>query len=195
MGYLFVNGLNVNRSRELKQILGQVASRFHVQIEQDEIFVLAEPKSLGLSMHLLLNAIQDVSYLIYKKVRRAPVSFYDEVEKFLIANDVRYDPRYSLQGKAYVHTFRFHLNHRGHTLVEPLTATSPHAALVWAERLALWWIDIREFHPEYKKLTVLDDTKNRESFWEGRPTNVLHEYSDTVIAWSKKERLLEAVGV
>jgi hypothetical protein len=194
INYLFVHGLNVSRSRELKRLLSQIASRFNVQIESDEIFKLTDFDSLGESVSSMLNALQDVSYLIYKKVRRGPVSFYDEVEKFLISHEVRYDPQFPVQGKSYVHNFRFHLDDRKHILIEPLTATTPHAALVRAERLALWWIDISNLHPLYRKVAVLDDIGKRETVWHGRPNSVLEQYSDIVILWSKKERLVKTVS-
>lgn len=194
IGYLFVHGLNVSRSRELGRLLTQIASRFSIQIENEEIFKLTDFSSLGESMCSMLSAIQDVSYLIYKKVRRGPVSFYEEIEKFLISHEVRYDPQFPVQGKSYIHNFRFHLNDRKHILVEPLTATSPHAALVRAERLALWWIDIRDLQPQYRKIAVLDDIGKREQLWYGRPSSVLQQYSDAVVLWSKKEWLVETIS-
>lgn len=194
VAYLFVHGLNVSRSRELRRLLTQIASRFNVQIESDEIFKLTDIDSLGESMNSMLNAIQDVSYLIYKKVRRGPVSFYEEVEKFLIGHEIRYDPQFPVQGKSYVHNFRFHLDDRKHILIEPLTATSPHAALVRAERLAFWWTDIGGLHPQYRKVAVLDDIGKREPLWHGRPSSVLEQYSGAVILWSKKQRLFETVS-
>jgi hypothetical protein len=142
----------------------------------------------------MLNAIQDVSYLIYKKVRRGPVSFYEEVEKFLIGHEVRYDPQFSVQGKAYRHNFRFHLDDRKHILIEPLTATSPHAAVIKAGRLVYWWVDIAAVSPRYRKVAVLDDTGKREGFWHGEPISALEAYSDAVVLWSKKERLVETIS-
>jgi hypothetical protein len=194
IAYLFVQGLNVGRSRELRRLLTQIAGRFSIQIEREEIFKLTDFSSLGESMCSMLNAIQDVSYLIYKKVRRGPVSFYEEVEKFLIGHEVRYDPQFPVQGKSYTHNFRFHLNDRKNILIEPLTATTPHAALDKAERLAFRWIDIGDLQPRYQKVAILDDVGKREPIWHGRPSAVLELYSDVVVLWSKKERLVETVS-
>jgi hypothetical protein len=193
IAYLFIHGLNVGRSRGLKRLLTQIADRFDVRIERNEIFKLADLDSLGEAIYSILNAVQDVSYLIYKKVRRGPVSFFEEVEKFLIINEVRYDPQFPVQGKSYVHNFRFHLNDRKHMLVEPLTATSPHAALVRAERLAFWWMDIGDLQPQYRKVVVLDDEGKREPVWHERPRSVLEQYSDVVVLWSHRERLLGVI--
>jgi hypothetical protein len=194
IAFLNVHGLNVNRSRDVRRALVTIKKRFNIEIENDEIYTLAQPDSIGESIDFLLNAIQDASYLIYKKVRRGPVSFYDEVEKYLIQNEIRYDPQFPIQGKAAIHTFRFHLNDRRRMLVEPLTATSPPAALDRAERLAFRWVDISFAHPEYHKTAVIDNTGKRESIWEGKPINTLEKYSDTLVLWSKKDQLLRAIA-
>jgi hypothetical protein len=98
------------------------------------------------------------------------------------------------QGKTYSHTFRFHVNDTGHTLIEPLTATTSNAALAKAERLAFRWGDIQALWPEYRKVTVLDDIENKAELWIGKPSDALQGYSDEVIRWSRKERLIEVLS-
>lgn len=193
ISYLFIQGLNIRRSRELRRLINNIAARFNVDIQKDEIFKESDVESLDSSMESMINAMQDVSYLIYKKLKRGPVSFYDEVEKFLMSNEVRYDPQYQVSGRSYTHKFRFHMNEDRRMLFEPLTATSHHVALVRAERLAFWWVDIREVHPEYRKIALLDDIEKKESFWFGKPRDVLEEYSDKVVVWSNKQDVLETV--
>ncbi len=193
-GYLFINGLLINKSREFKRTIKQIAGRFNVQIENDEIFKLADIASLGESLNNVICAVQDVSYLIYKKMLRSPTSFPDEVEKFLIGSKVSYDPNFTVQGKSYLHTVRLHLNGDRHMLMEPLSATSAHVALVKAERLAFWWTDIKKVEPKYRTVSVIDNVGKRDPFWVGKPFNVLEEYSDHVALWSKKDQLLELVS-
>lgn len=193
IAFLETHGLNINRSRDMKRQLVSIQRRFNVNIENDEIYITTNMDSLGESIDALVNTIQDVSYLIYKKIRRGVVSFYDEVEKFLIKNEVRYDPQFPVQGASSLHAFRFHLNGTRNKLLEPLTATSPHSALDRAQKLAFRWVDVRDIRPVFNKVAVLDNTAKRESIWEGTPTNILKEYSDKVVLWSNQEELLNTV--
>lgn len=160
--------------------------------DEEVIYMIVKPKCKLVGTDGNVFA-QDINYLIYKKVRRGPVSFYDEVEKYLIKNEIRYDPQFPVQGEASLHTFRFHVNSNRNMLVEPLTATSPHSALDRAERLAFRWVDIRSMHPAYNKVAVLDNTGKRESIWTGKPVTTLEKYSDKVVFWSNKEKLLENI--
>ena len=192
--YLFVNGLNIERSRDLKRNINRISERFGVEIVEGEIFRISDPLSLGATMQSVLSTIQDISYLIYKKQKRGPTTFDEQVEKFLIGHEIRYDPRFEVRGKAYGHTFRFHVNDTGHKLIHPLTATTSNAALAKAERLAFRWGDIQALWPEYRKVAVLDDIEKKAELWVGKPLHALQSYSDEVIQWSSKERLLEVLS-
>jgi len=188
--YLFVNGLNISRSKELQRQIRRITKRFGVDLSGDEFVRLVNFGELGDAIHSFLGAVQEASYLIYRKVRRPPVTFDEQVEKFLIANDVAYDTEFKLQGKTREHIFRFYINERHQMLAEPLTATSYHAALVKAERLAYRWIDIRDLWPVHQKVAVIDDLDKRSEFWVGNPLNILLEYSNHVIRWSQNEELM-----
>jgi len=191
--YLFVNGLNVSRSRELGRIVRHISGRFGVEFIEDEITKTANPNELGPAVYSVLGVVQEVSYLIYKKQRRPPTTFDEEVEKFLIANTVSYDAAFKVRGKSRENTFKFYINSQHQMLLEPLTATSPHAALVKAERLAFRWVDIRELWPAYRKVAVIDDVGVRSGFWSEQPLGILTEYSNMVIKWSQNEKLMRSL--
>jgi hypothetical protein len=192
--YLFVNGLSVWRSREIGRMLKHIGERWGINVSHDEISKTTDLENLGSAMYSILGAVQDASYLIYKKQHKTPVTFDDEVEKFLIGHEIRYDAHFRVTGKSRERNFRFHVNGNGHALIHPLTATSPHSAMVKAERLALWWVDIRDLKPRYHKIAVIDDVGSKKELWEADTIRELKEYSDDVVLWSNNESLSEAVS-
>jgi len=192
--YLFVNGLNVSRSKELQRRVRHISRRFGVELSGDEVVKVVTANELGHAVYSVISAVQEISYLIYKKLRRPPPTFDEEVEKFLISNNVAYDPEFRLRGRSREHTFRFHINEQHQMLLEPVTATSSHAALVKAERLAFRWVDVREIYPTYRKVAVIDDIEVKAQFWIDHPLNILHQYSDRVIRWSQKEELKDTLS-
>lgn len=194
LDYLFVNGLNVGRSKELQRRVGHIAKRFGVELHGEEVIRMSVPNELGRAIYSFVGAVQEISYLIYRKLRRPPPTFDEEVEKFLIANNVSYDPDFKLQGKSRENTFRFHINKQHQMLLEPVTATSYHAALVKAERLAFRWVDIRDLWPIYRKVAIIDDIEVKSQLWVDHPLKILAEYSNLVIKWSQNQRLIEALS-
>jgi hypothetical protein len=192
--YLFVNGLSVWRSREISRMLKHIQERWGVQVSHDEISRTTDMENIGSAMYSILGAIQDVSYLIYKKQHKVPVTFDDEVEKYLIGHEIRYDTNFRVAGKTRERNFKFHINGTGHALIHPLSATSPHSAIVKAERLAFWWVDIRDLLPEYYKIAIIDDVGSKKEFWETETVKELKEYSDELVQWSDCEYLIEALS-
>ena len=82
IGYLWVSGLNIRR-RGMRKIFGEIASRYGVEVSNDEISKLSSRETIGQDIDKMLRAVQDVSYLIYKREFRGVATFDEEVEKFI----------------------------------------------------------------------------------------------------------------
>jgi hypothetical protein len=189
IAFLNLSGVNVARSSELKRILAQTARKFTVEIQEDDISAYATDEALGKTLKNVIDAVNDVAYLVYKRQRRPPTAFDDRVEKVLISHDFPYEPNFPVQGKTELHRFRFYVDGRFQALIEPLSATSPTSALAKAERLAFRWLDIGEARQEFRRLAVLDDDGPKSSLWSGKPLEVLSGYADGVVLWSGIEQL------
>jgi hypothetical protein len=189
IAFLNLSGVNVSRSPEVKRILAQTAKRFSVEIGQDDISVFVREGDLAQAFQHMVEAVNGVAHLVYKRQRRPPTAFDDKVEKILISNGYGYEPDFPVQGRTELHRFRFYLNGRYRALIDPLSATSATAALAKAERQAFRWVDINGVGADYTKLVILDNEGPRHQFWDGRPTEVLSGYSDGVVLWSAIDQL------
>jgi len=191
--YLALEGLNIHRSREARRCLDQTARRFNVEIVDDEIRAIAAPDTLGETFERVVQAAQDVAYLVYRRLRRPAPTFDEKVERVLIGEGIKYDPEFRVEGVARTHTFRFYVDSEKNALLQPLSATSPHSALVKAERLAFSWFDIRDPWPNYRKIAVVDDEKGKERLWSPDALTTLETYSDLVIRWTRYDELVPAL--
>ena len=189
LAYLNLSGVNISRSPEVKRTLAQIGKRFRVEIAEDDISAFASDDALGPALENVINAVVDAAYLVYKRRRHPPVSFDERVEKLLISEGFTYDSTFPVRGKTEVHRFRFHVNSRSNSLIEPLTATSGNSALAKAERLAFRWLDIVSAEIPYQKIVIVDDEGPKTTIWTGRPIEVLSGYSDAVILWSGVSQL------
>jgi len=189
LAFLNLTGVNVSRSLDAKRVVAQTAKRFGVEIAEDDISVYATQNELGPALKGMIDAVNDISHLVYKRQRRPPLSFDDKVEKVLISNAFGYEPNFPVQGRTELHRFRFYVNGRFHALVEPVSATSAASAHAKAERLAFRWLDIGGTGSEFRKLAILDDEGPRGTLWRGRPIEVLSGYADGVVLWSQIEQL------
>ena len=189
LAFLNLTGVNVSRSLDARRVIAQTAKRFRVEIGEDDISTYASEKQLGQALKGMIDAVNDVSHLVYKRQRRPPLSFDDKVEKVLISNGIQYEPNFPVQGRAETHRFRFYVNGRYRALIEPLTATSPGSAHAKAQRLAFRWVDVGEANVDMRKLAVIDDEGVRETVWRGRPLEVLSGYGDGVVLWSQIDQL------
>ena len=188
--YLFVNGLDPERSRAIQRQIKQIAARFSVTWSAGELFNECDLNEVGPSFWRVLNAVQEASSLIHKRMHKLQPTFDEQVEKELIAHELPYESNFEVPGKSRVHRFRFYLNDQRNSLVEPITATSPNAAQGKAERLAFQWVDGSEKAGRpYRKIAVVDDV-SESSIWTQDVLSILKTYSDYVVFWTNRSQLL-----
>lgn len=183
--YLFVNGLDPDRSRIVRERIRQIAARFLVTWSGGELFRESTVEGVAESFWKVLEAAREVGTLIYKKAHRAPRTFDEEVEKELIAHEFAYDSDFEVPGKSTVHRIRFYLKGNRNILIQPLTATSPHVARAKAKQLAFDWVDIEEGGGRYRKIAVVDNVKD-PALWAEDAVSILETYSDNVVLWANK---------
>lgn len=192
LNMLFVNGLSVETNRDLQKQVSQIAKNHGAELNGSEISVIASENDLGEASHKLLNAIQAIGHVLYKRRSVAFNAFEDEVEKILIVNEVKYDYNYSIQGHANTHKIKFHINSNRNVLIEPLTAGTYSSARNKAIKVAYKWLDIREVNQYLRFVTVIDDRdKKWENVWsdeEARKTIFTH--SNEVIRWTTEQQKL-----
>ncbi len=194
---LFVNGVTVESNKALVHQVKLTADIYDVQFAESEMFVVSSYEQLGTAVQRLANAVQAVSYLVYKRSHRTRFRFEDEIEQFLIGHRVTYEPKYSIQGQANNHQIPFYINSSRNVLLEPISATTLTSARRKAKLTAYKWMDLRpRYGQQYKYTVVINDQELRQKkLWaDGEARNTLSTYSTSVFDWSSdRVKLLEIV--
>ncbi len=196
LNMLFVNGLSINNKSALWKQALNIARSHNVMLDLEGISVIATEDKLGEFSNNLLNAIQSIGYLLYKRKHLSTTTFNDEVEKTLITNDVKYDYNFIVSGKANTHRVKFFLNSGKNILLESISASTQQSARNKAKSLAYKWVDIRRINSIYQFITVVDDRKEKwEKFWSDEEAKTpIFTYSDVVIKWEEdQEKFIELV--
>ena len=196
IGNLFVSGLKI--TKDLQAEIANIATSHGVHFANSTMSVGATDASAGDAFQRLLNAVQAVTYLIYKRSHVHRPTFGDQVEEFLLENRVSYSPNYFVQGKGDKHTIPYYINGNRNIMLEPVTANTASSARNQATRIGYQWLDMRAAHVQGNYTVIIDDRGERwGNTWENaQALHSLSTSSDTVIRWeAERPRLLSLLGV
>ncbi len=191
---LFLNGLTLETNRDMLKEIEQIARNHGVELNKSDISVIATEENLGEASQSLLNAIQAIGHILYKRRNISHITFDDEVEKLLIENEVKYDLNFVVRGEANTHKIKFHVNSNRNALIETVTAVTYQSARNKAIKIAYKWLDIRQINQTLKFITVIDDREQKwENVWgDDEARNTIFTHSDEVIRWvAEKPKLLD----
>jgi len=192
LDYLYSIGLRMN-TEEFKRTLSLIARQNNIELSREELFILTEKEKIGESLYKLINAIFTVCCLSYRKRLTIPRFKQKGIETivrdFLKKEGIHFIEDYTVEGKLIPHAFRFYVNERKPTLIQPLSPKDEEDALNEAMILGFEWIDIMERHPYYERVVIIDDLGKKEAFWDDRALKVLEAYSAFVGRASNLEEL------
>lgn len=186
LNMLFLNGLTIEKNKELYKEAKRIALSHGVELNDSEISTIATSDNLGEASQNILSAIQAIAYLIYKRRNIEHATFDDEVEKLLISNEVRYDYNPTIRGKANNHKVKFHVNSNKNLLVEPVSAATVQGARSKAKLIAYKWLDIRQVNTVLKFVSIIDDREQKwDTLWtDNEARSAIYTHSDEVIRWT-----------
>lgn len=194
LGQLFVNGLDVYDNKSLLDTVQTIAHLHGIHFENYALYVETDSEHIGEAVRNVCNAVQAVSYLIFKRSHRAPTRFSETVENYLAFHRVKYEPNHRLQGKTTSHRIPIYVNSGRNFLIYPLTARNINSARQKAKSVAFVWTDLyKRYADQYRYTVVLDDEKSQAaSIWgDTEVEGILHEYSTHVFSWrDEKEQLI-----
>lgn len=196
LNMLFVSGLTVEPNRQLLNQVQHIANARGVQFERSALSVIASEEQLGEAAYQLLDAIQAVGFLIYKRKSHIYTTFDDEVEEFLIENEVVYDTDKIVRGRANTHKLKFFVNSNRNLLLEPISAATIPSARNKAKAAAYKFMDIREVIPSYRFTVIVDDREKRwETIWsDDEAFNAISVHADQVVRWvAQRDDLMKLV--
>lgn len=185
LNMLFVNGLSIEAGGTLVEEAKRVARSHGVTLDDSVVVTRATAEELGYASARLVNAMQALGYLLYKRRHNSRVRFDEEVEELLLENEVPYRPNYQVHGKANTHRFRFFINSDRNVLLEPISASSVGSARRKAELAAYSCLDIRQVESRYRFAVVIDDRRTLwDTVWsDAEARSALETHVDTVLRW------------
>ncbi len=183
LNMLYVNGLTLETKREGRAELERIAHRYQVDFRDAAFSVRVREADLGGAAHRLLNALQAVGYLLYRKQHRARPTINEEIEGTLAEFRVPYRQNVEIRGLKWKHTFNYYINSTKNILIDPLSATSIGSGRQKASILAYKAMDLHRGAVGYRVIAVVDD-RGHQQIWNNSDVLEPLSYVDTVIKWS-----------
>jgi hypothetical protein len=169
------------RDRLVKTIL----NGFGVTLGEDgELFVESSEASFPQKKHALIQAILSVHDMFMTAPPRVMSFFWEDVQRFLDANNVRFTPSVEFTGKTnFVHKFDFVIP-RSRKQPERIVRAINSPSRDTASSLIFAWTDTREARPpKSRALAMLNDTEKDIS---QEIVSAFQHYDIEAIPWSKR---------
>ena len=190
LGYLFVNGLTLDKSVIDKANF--IAKCHGITFEDSFLSIETTPEDAGRAIHDMIRTVIAVTDLIHLRRTRTTrrIKFDNEVEAFIIRSGATYDADYQVKGTRENHNFRFYVNSERNLLIQPLTASTESAALNLAERWAYHFQDAIQSDENWHPVAVLDDDGDAK-VWTPHAFAPIQGYA---IVWSQKDKLAQLLA-
>jgi hypothetical protein len=194
LDFLFLNGLEI-KTINRKNILESVSLIRGVTIENDEVFIKVEEDKLGEGFLNLIHAINSIVHIVYTGRAYNPIRFQDSVEEFLKESHITAIRNKKIAGATKDWVVDFEIEGNTPYLLQTLHSESKGWAENVANRTAIMWVELKRKEYNFKSISLIDDSENLGIFWSEQLKRMLEEYSDNVIYWTEKERILNIVEV
>jgi len=193
--YLFLNGLNLEGNQKLYDEAVRIVRLRGVEFQSSELFIETSEGQEAEALSKLLDAIEALTYFIYRRSHREIKSFADEVELYLAENSVTFSAEYSLHGRTIDHIAPIYVNSAKNLVISPLSSTSVGNARHRVKELAFMVQDVKAVQPIVRFNAILDDRRGAwEKIWsDDIVSRVLNTHMDNVMRWEGRQQLLDLV--
>ena len=192
---LRTSGLEVDTPKR-KLVLDSVLNGLGLRVENNQLLVEASAKNLGQRLHSLVRAMPAVNDMFVMAQPRVASFFFEDVQAFLDAHDIRYTARVKLAGKSgYDHGVDFLIPKsriRPERILHAIAA--PKRENIFAY---LWTLsDTRAAHTgdsaqEAEAYAFLND---QEQPVGGDVIEALNAYRVTAAVWSNRSQYVQALA-
>ena len=171
-------------SPKRQQLLRTVLAGFGVRDNDGRLEVHATEETFPLRKHSLIQAMLAVNDLFFLAVPMVSSLFYEDVQGWLDAHEVRYTPNVKFTGKSgFDHLFEFVIP-KSRKQPERILQAINHPNRNNAEAFAFKWIDTKDVRSaESKAYAVLNDQEHSIS---AAVFDALHNYDIRPVAWSSR---------
>lgn len=188
---LELSGCNVFTPRR-EAILNETLNGFGVQLSKERLEVTATPENFALRKHSLVQAILAVNDMFHLAQPSVASLFFEDVEHWLDAHDVRYATRISVKGKSgFDHTFDF-LIPKSRVQPERVLKAINNPMRDTAQAAIIAWIDTRDVRPaESRAYAILNDAEHSVP---GSVVEALTSYEIEPLLWSQRQNHIEQLA-
>jgi len=180
---LFARG----QRREMAEV---IASRTGVEFRFGRLSKSGPISEVGNILLDVIVSARGVSDLIYLSRTYEPATFAEEVERFLVENDIKHSQSIKLTGHSgKVYTVGYMLDNVG-SYLEPLSPRQQSSASSRVNAVVRMWFDCNGDLGKDRKLSLLNDVGVQ---WKSEDISILSNLS-TVINWSERDTLLALIS-
>lgn len=191
IGDLLMSGCEINSQRR-KELLNTIINSVGVKLYDDELFIEANFNNFAQKKHMLIQAMLSVSDMFMLSQHRVASVFLEDVEEFLINNDIRYTPSIILSGKSgFSHTFDFIIpasKKRPERLIKAVNNPSKDRA----QNILFSWSDIREVRKQGTNMIVF--LNDYEKDVRSDVISAFSQYDISTILWSQRQNSISELA-
>lgn len=189
---LRTSGLEVDTPKR-KIVLESVLNGLGVRSEHGQLSVEASSSNLGQRLHSLVQAMLAINDMFVMGQFRVASFFFEDVRRFLDANDVRYTPRLKLAGKSgYDHGIDFLIpksRKRPERIVQAIAAPKKDNIFAY-----LWTLsDTRTARVEESEPEAYAFLNDQEQTIGGDVLEALTAYRVVPAIWSQRDKYVAAL--
>jgi len=192
--WLRMQTISVRRSKKQDQMIADVTMNHNVELFRGMLIVrVTDFSELGVKVMRLAQAALRVSDLWFTLRNQAFESIADEVQEFLVENNVRYQRDDKIIGRS-TRPWKvdFHTFHPVRTaFIAVLSTANSSAAQSLTNNTVAQWVDLASYKvtQDIRFVSLIDDTTD---IWREHNFHQLEEYSD-IVFWSQPDDLLETI--
>lgn len=189
---LKISGCDIYGTEHRQRILSFILNKFGIQRKDDELFVYATLENYPQKKHFLLQAMLTVNDMFMTSRSHVTNIFLEEVENFLVENDIRYTDDISFVGKSgFTHSFDFVIS-KYRNIPERIIKAINNPNRSTAESLILSWNETRNMRKSKPVLyAFLNDTNQQIS---NHIINAFNEYEIETVTWSKRDKIIDELS-
>lgn len=188
IGDLFLQGLDVTTEKPIYREIAKIAARYRLVFHNYVLSTETTEENLGDASLRLLNAMQAVSYLVYKISAKPRSGFVNQVETFLLDQKIAYTPQLVISGNTVKsNKFSYYVNGTRNMLIDAMSAKSINSARTMAIKGVFKWGDVRAAGINMNFAALLDDRSGQEIWRESEALSILYGNFANVVFWSERK--------
>lgn len=185
---LILSGVDMKSERR-KDYLSLIVNSLGIKLINEALTVEATIDNFPQKKHSLIQAMISVNDMFLTSFSRASNFFLEDVENFLIINEVRFVSNIQLSGKSgFTHSFDFVVP-KSKKQPERLIKAINNPARDKIQSLIFTWTDTRDFRNKDSEMLVFLNDKDKPPRQEF--LNAIQEYNILPLLWTKRERYIQ----